>query len=302
MCWQSFTSDVKMISKAKGTEFSIKQSLQIGDKMLDFSKPLVMGILNITNDSFYSRSRVTTPLMWMDTADRMLAEGATILDLGAASSRPGAEAISEQEELHRIIPVIKELSAAFPKAILSIDTYRSSIASKAVEAGAHIINDISAGELDGKMFETIADLGVSYIMMHMQGTPENMQINPRYNDVVNDIKSYFEERLEKLARIGNCNVLLDPGFGFGKTISQNYEILRRLNEFSTFGLPIVAGLSRKSMIYNVLDSTPEKALIGTTVLNTLALLNGADILRVHDVRETAETIKLIESYNKKPVI
>lgn len=290
-----------MISKAKDTEFSNKPSLQIGDKMLDLSKPLVMGILNITKDSFYAGSMVATRELWMDKAGRMLADGASILDIGAASSRPGAEMITELEELHRIIPVVKELSKAFPDTILSVDTYRSSIAERTVEAGAHIINDISAGELDDKMFETIARIGVPYIMMHMQGTPDNMQAKPKYKDVVSEIKNYFKQRLEKLSHFGNVNVLVDPGFGFGKTIFHNYEILRRLNEFTSFGLPIVAGLSRKSMIYKVLDSSPENALNGTSVMNTLALLNGANILRVHDVQEALETIKLVGIYNNKPV-
>jgi len=269
--------------------------------MLDLSKPLVMGILNITKDSFYAGSMVATRELWMDKAGRMLADGASILDIGAASSRPGAEMITELEELHRIIPVVKELSKAFPDTILSVDTYRSSIAERTVEAGAHIINDISAGELDDKMFETIARIGVPYIMMHMQGTPDNMQAKPKYKDVVSEIKNYFKQRLEKLSHFGNVNVLVDPGFGFGKTIFHNYEILRRLNEFTSFGLPIVAGLSRKSMIYKVLDSSPENALNGTSVMNTLALLNGANILRVHDVQEALETIKLVGIYNNKPV-
>jgi dihydropteroate synthase len=292
---------IKMISRAKGTEFSNKLSLQIGDKLLDLSMPLVMGILNITTDSFYSASRVNTLEMWMSAANRMLVEGATILDIGAASSRPGAESISEEEELQRIIPVVKELSSAFPGAILSIDTFRSSIAEKAIKAGAHLINDISAGEFDDKMFETISELGVPYIMMHMQGTPGNMQANPKYTNVVDDIKTYFEQRLDKLFRHGIVNVLLDPGFGFGKTLAHNYEILRRLDEFSSFGFHIVAGLSRKSMIYKVLNSSPEDALNGTTVMNTLALLNGANILRVHDVREAMEAIKLVGTYNNPPV-
>lgn len=290
-----------MISKAKDTEFSYKQSLQIRGKKLDLSKPLVMGILNITTDSFYSHSRVKSPEMWMEAARRMIAEGAAILDIGAVSSRPGAIAISEQDELERLIPVILELSAAFPEAILSVDTYRSSIAARTVAAGAHIINDISAGELDTKMFETIADLGVPYIMMHMKGTPGNMQDDPKYNNVVDDIKIYFEKRLEKLYRYRHVEVLLDPGFGFGKTLAHNYEILRRLYEFSSLGLPILAGLSRKSMICKVLDVSPGNALTGTGVLNTLALLNGANILRVHDVREAMEAIKLVNAYNNKPV-
>jgi len=269
--------------------------------MLDLSKPLVMGILNITTDSFYSASRVFKMEMCIDAANEMLSAGASILDIGAVSSRPGAEMVDESEELERLIPVLKELSKTFPDAILSIDTWRSAIAARTVDAGAHIINDISAGELDAKMFETIARLKVPYIMMHMQGLPGTMQINPKYDDVVNDIKIYFNHRLEKLYHFGNTDVLLDPGFGFGKTIYHNYEILRRLNEFSSFGLPIVAGISRKSMIYKVLGSSPEESLNGTSVLNTLALLNGAKILRVHDVREVMETIKLVSLYKNEPV-
>jgi dihydropteroate synthase len=290
-----------MISKAKGTKFSDKQSLKTGCKMPDFSKPLVMGILNITNDSFYSGSRVPSSQLWMDSAYRMLRDGASILDIGAVSSRPGAEAIAEQDELERIIPVIREISRAFPDAIISVDTYRSSIAERAAGVGAHIINDISAGELDNKMFKTIARLGIPYIMMHMQGTPGSMQVNPVYKDVVNDIKAYFMQRIEKLSRFGDVSVLIDPGFGFGKTIAHNYEILKRLDEFSELGLPLVAGLSRKSMIYKTLGLSPAEALNGTSVLNTLALLKGANILRVHDVREAVETIKLVGFYNNNPV-
>lgn len=290
-----------MNSTSKGTEFYLKQSLRCGDKMLNIANPLVMGILNITPDSFYAASRYTKHESWMAAAQQMLAEGATILDIGAASSRPGAAIVSEDEELRRLIPVVAELASTFPDAVLSIDTYRASVAVKVVESGAHIINDISSGELDPEMFETIAGLGVPYIMMHMLGKPKHMQANPEYKDVVDDIKSYFEGRMEKLYHYGTVDVLLDPGFGFGKTIFHNYEILRRLNEFSCIGLPIVAGLSRKSMIYKVLGSTPEESLAGTTVLQTLALLNGANILRVHDVREAVETIKLMEVFKSKPV-
>jgi len=290
-----------MNSARKGTEFYLKQSLVCGNKMFNIAKPLVMGILNITPDSFYAGSRFAMRESWMAAARQMLAEGAAILDVGAVSSRPGADTVSEDEELRRLIPVVEELVRTFPCAVFSIDTYHASVAARAVESGAHIINDISAGELDPAMFETISGLGVPYIMMHMKGTPNHMQSNPVYTDVVNDIKTYFERRLEKLCHYGAADVLLDPGFGFGKTIFHNYEILRRLNEFTSIGLPIVAGISRKSMIYKVLDSTPEEALTGTTVLHTLALLNGADILRVHDVREAVETIKLIEVYKNKPV-
>ena len=290
-----------MNSTSKGTEFYLKQSLRCSNKMLNIAKPLVMGILNITTDSFYAGSRYAKRESWMAAAQQMLKEGAVILDIGAASSRPGAVTVSEDEELRRLIPVVEELAHAFPDSVLSVDTYRAVVAAKAIERGAHIINDISAGELDPAMFETIAGLGVPYIMMHMQGTPNHMQVNPVYTDVVNDIKTYFERRLEKLHHYGAVDILIDPGFGFGKTIFHNYEILRRLNEFSSIGLPIVAGLSRKSMIYKVLDSTPEQALTGTTVLHTLALLNGANILRAHDVREAVETIKLMEVYKIKPV-
>ena len=268
--------------------------------MLNIAKPLVMGILNVTPDSFYSGSRYVRHETLMEAALQMASEGVAILDIGAVSSRPGAAAVSEAEELRRLIPVVEELALSFPDIVLSIDTFRAAVAAKAIESGAHIINDISAGELDPAMFETIAGLGVPYIMMHMQGTPDLMQSNPVYNDVVKDIIAYFERRLEKLCHYGAASVLLDPGFGFGKTIRQNYEILRRLNEFTAMGLPMVAGLSRKSMIYKILNSTPEEALTGTTVLNSLALLNGANILRVHDVREAVETIKLMDVYKNKP--
>ena len=284
---------------SKGTEFYLKQSLRCGNKMLNIAKPLVMGILNITTDSFYAGSRTAGHEAWLAAARKMVDEGAAILDVGAASSRPGAAVVPEEEELRRLIPVVEELVHTFPDIVLSIDTYRAKVAAKSVASGAHIINDISAGELDPAMFETIAGLGVPYIMMHMQGEPNHMQSNPVYDDVVEDIKIYFERRLEKLCHYRAADVLLDPGFGFGKTIFHNYEILRRLGEFAGMGLPIVAGLSRKSMIYKVLNSTPEEALPGTTVLNTLALLNGANILRVHDVREAAETIKLMEVYKNK---
>ena len=290
-----------MNSTSKGTEFYLKQSLHCGDKILNIAKPLVMGILNITPDSFYAGSRYARYESWMAAAKQMLVEGAAILDVGAASSRPGAAIVSEDEELRRLIPVVEELAITFPDAVISVDTYRAAVAARAVESGAHIINDISAGELDPAMFETIAGLRVPYIMMHMQGTPNHMQTNPVYKDVVGDIKTYFEHRLEKLNHYGAVDVWLDPGFGFGKTIFHNYEILRRLNEFSSFGLPVVTGLSRKSMIYKVLDSKPEDALTGTNVLHTLALLNGANMLRVHDVREAVETIMLMEAYKNKPV-
>ena len=292
---------VLMNSTSKGTEFYLKQSLRCGDKMLNFAKPLVMGILNITPDSFYAGSRTPSQTLWMSAARQMIAEGATILDIGAASSRPGAATVTEDEELRRLIPVVEELVQAFPGAVLSIDTYRANVAARAIESGAHIINDISAGELDPAMFETIAGLGVPYIMMHMQGTPNHMQANPVYADVVNEIKIYFEHRMEKLFQYGAADVMLDPGFGFGKTIFHNYEILRRLNEFNSFGLPVVAGISRKSMIYKVLGTVPEEALNGTTALHSLALLNGADIIRVHDVREAVESIMLMEAYKNKPV-
>ena len=224
----------------------------------------------------------------------MLTEGASIIDIGAMSSRPGAKEISEKEEWKRLQKPIKSILKEFPEAILSIDTYRNGIVKKAIEEGAAIINDISGGELDNKMFETIAELQVPYVMMHMKGTPRNMQQSPEYQDVTLEIFDWFTPRVVKLKEMGVKEIILDPGFGFGKTVAHNYELLQKLHVFKIHDLPILAGLSRKSMIYKVLETTPQEALNGTSVLHLVALQQGAKILRVHDVKEAVETIKLFQ--------
>ncbi|HPE55776.1 MAG TPA: dihydropteroate synthase [Bacteroidales bacterium] len=256
-----------------------------------------MGILNITPDSFYDGGSLKTDTDILFRVEKMLSEGAAIIDIGAISTRPGANEVSESEELNRLTPVIDLISKKIPGTILSIDTYRSNIAKRAIETGAHIINDISGGNLDPKMFETIATLKVPYIMMHMQGTPATMQQNPQYTDVVADILDFFKVQINKLKSLGvTDNIVLDPGFGFGKTVEHNFQILKSLQRFSETGFPVLAGLSRKSMVNKIIGTMPENALNGTTALNVLALLNGASILRVHDVKEAVQAIKLVNFY------
>lgn len=262
--------------------------------MLDLDIPRVMGILNITPDSFYKGSRFSTDKEILRAATRMLEDGADILDVGGYSSRPGAKDITVEEERARVLNAVKLISRELPEAIISIDTFRAEIAREAVlECGAHIINDISGGEADNKMFSIVEKLNVPYILMHMKGEPRTMQKNPVYDDVVADILKWFGERIFKLKSAGLRDIIIDPGFGFGKTIDHNFELLRRLGDFSIAGLPVLVGLSRKSMIWKTLEINAAEALNGTSVLNAIALFNGADILRVHDVREVVQTIKLI---------
>jgi len=264
-------------------------------KLLDLTKPSVMGILNTTPDSFYDGSYYKQVDKITSKLDQMIDQGVTIVDIGAYSSRPGATYISEKEELSRLTPVLEIILKYFPGLIVSVDTFRSNIAQNVVNNfGVSIINDISAGELDTKMFVTISKLQVPYIMMHMRGTPEDMQNNTQYNDLIGEIISYFYEKVNRLKNLGHKDIIIDPGFGFSKTLNQNYEILKYLKSFEIFGLPILVGISRKSMIYKHLNINADKALNGTSVLNTIALQNGADILRVHDVKEAIETIKLVE--------
>ncbi len=250
--------------------------------------------MNITPDSFYDGGRYKRPFDAIKLAEKMLREGACILDMGAASSRPGAAIIDPISEQERLLPALKAVLKQFPEAIISIDTYHSSTARMAVDQGAHMINDISAGNIDKNMFKTIAELGVPYVMMHMQGTPENMQEKPQYNDIVKEVTAFFSERIAKLKNLGVHDIIIDPGFGFGKTLRHNYELLNKLDFFIITGLPLLVGLSRKSMINKVIGTQPIKALNGTTVLNTIALEKGADILRVHDVKEAVEAIKIVE--------
>ncbi|GAB4497898.1 MAG: dihydropteroate synthase [Saprospiraceae bacterium] len=271
-------------------------TLNCRGQLLDLSRPLVMGILNVTPDSFFDGGRYSGKDAALKQAEKMLSEGAAILDIGGASSRPGAAEISEKEEFERVVPVIEVIKSHFSEAIISIDTWRASVAKAAIEAGASMVNDISGGQFDGKMFETVAALGTPYILMHMQGTPATMQQNPHYEDVVTEVLDFFIKKIEKLRALGVKDIVLDPGFGFGKTVEHNYQLLKNLHVFgSVTGLPVLAGISRKSMICKVLKVNPEHALNGTTALHIVALQQGAKILRVHDVREAVEVIKLWET-------
>jgi dihydropteroate synthase len=268
--------------------------INVRGTLMDLSVPKVMGIINVTPDSFYGRSRSTDEEDIITVATEMIEDGADILDVGGYSTRPGADEISYEEERGRVINAVKVISRELPEAVISVDTFRSEIAREAVlEYGAAIINDISGGEFDPDMFRTVDKLKVPYILMHMQGVPKTMQHNPSYDDVVADILKWFGERITRLQSMGVADIIIDPGFGFGKTPAHNFEILRRLSEFSVSGLPLLVGISRKSMIWRTLDITPEDALTGTIVLNTVALMNGADILRVHDVKEAVEAVKLV---------
>ena len=284
-------------SGAKDTFFSRKKTINCGGKLLTIDKPLVMGILNITPDSFYDGGFYVSEIDQIKQTEKMLEEGADIIDIGAVSTRPGAKEVSKEEELKKIVSVIELLLKNFPKIIISVDTYRADIAKNAIESGAKIINDISGGMFDSKIFETVADLNVPYIMMHIKGTPENMQLNPNYSDIVKEIIFFFSQQIDKLKKIGVNDVIIDPGFGFGKTLENNYELLKKLDNFKIFELPLLVGFSRKSMINKVLNTKPYEALTGTTVLNTIALMNGANILRVHDVKPAVETIKIVNKLN-----
>ena len=262
-------------------------------KLIDVSSPKVMGILNITPDSFFDGGKYKNESDILSQVEKMLSEGATFIDVGAYSSRPGAKHISEEEELQRILPVVKLLVKEFPEIIISVDTFRSEVAKQTINAGAAIINDISTGKMDTNMFATVAALQVPYIIMHMQGTPQNMQENPQYNNVTTEVIQFFAEQIFKLRQLKVNDVIIDPGFGFGKTVDHNYELLKDLSLFKNLDTPILAGISRKSMLYKTLDITAKKALNATTSANTIALLNGANILRVHDVKEAMEAIKIV---------
>lgn len=278
-----------------GTLFSKRHSLNLQGRIIDLSSPIVMGILNATPDSFYSRSRLPNPEDAVARAREMLEQGAKIVDVGAVSSRPGAENITEEEELNRLSPVIEAIRRKIPDCAVSVDTWRGSVALAMYERyGIHMVNDISAGKMDPSMFHVMARLGIPYVIMHMQGTPSNMQDAPHYGNVVDELLQFFGERVDKLRKKGINDIVIDPGFGFGKTLEQNYALLRDLDAFRILELPLMAGLSRKSMIYKVLDSDPDHSLVGTTAAHMAALLNGASILRVHDVRAAMETVKIFE--------
>lgn len=271
------------------------KSINCNGKLIDFTTPKVMGILNSTPDSFFDGGIYKDLAAMLHQVEKMLQEGATFIDIGAYSSKPNAKKVDEKEELDRITPVVKALVKEFPHILISIDTFRSTIAKECIQLGACMINDISAGSLDKNMFHTVAELQVPYILMHMQGTPQTMQAHPTYKDVISDILYYFSKKISELRALKVNDIIIDVGFGFGKTAAHNFELLRELNLFETYELPILAGLSRKSMLYNLLETTPQKALNATTVANTIALLNGASILRVHDVKEAIEAIKVVET-------
>ncbi|MBN8676614.1 MAG: dihydropteroate synthase [Chitinophagales bacterium] len=262
-------------------------------RLLDLSMPVVMGILNLTPDSFFDGGKYSHADAIFQQAEKMLQEGATILDLGGASSRSGAAEVPEAEEMRRVLPAVTGILQRFPESILSIDTWRAPVAEAAINAGAHIINDISGGSLDPELFATAGRLQTPYILMHMQGTPQTMQQHPHYEDVVTEVLDYFIEKTARLRAVGVKDIILDPGFGFGKTVAHNYTLLRQLHTFGTVtGLPVLAGISRKSMICKALGVKPENALNGTTALHMVALQQGACILRAHDVREAREVITL----------
>lgn len=274
-----------------------QSTLNCRGKLLDMSRPVVMGILNVTPDSFFDGGRHTGVEPALRQAEKMLSEGATLIDVGGASSRPGAPEVPENEELERVIPVIRTIKSHLPQAFVSVDTWRASVARAAVAAGADIVNDISAGKMDAGLYEAVAALDVPYILMHMQGTPGTMQQNPQYTDVVTEVLDFFIAELARLRALGIKDIVLDPGFGFGKTVEHNFALLKNLHVFSAAtGLPVLAGLSRKSMICKVLKVKPEHALNGTTALHMVALQQGARILRAHDVKEAVEVIRLWEQF------
>lgn len=274
---------------------SKNQSINVNGQLMDLSTPQVMGILNITPDSFYSNSRKQTEAEIAERAAQIIAEGGSIIDIGAYSSRPNAEHISAQEEMDRLCKGLAVVCREQPGAVISVDTFRADVARMCVEEyGVALINDIAAGEMDADMFRTVADLRVPYIIMHMQGTPQNMQLHPHYDHVVKEVMYYFSEKVARLRDLGVRDIILDPGFGFGKTLDHNYELLAGMEELSSFGLPVLVGVSRKSMIYKLLGGTPAEALNGTSVIHTLCLLKGADILRVHDVKEAVEAVRIVQ--------
>ena len=268
--------------------------INVNGRLMDLNEPQVMGILNVTPDSFYAGSRGVTERYILERLQQIMDEGASIVDVGAYSSRPGAQEVSVEEEMERLRTGLELIRKHRPEAIVSVDTFRADVAKMCVEEyGVAIINDISAGQMDKEMFTTMARLGIPYIIMHMKGTPQTMQNNPQYEHFLKEIFYYFSEKVQKLRDLGVKDIIIDPGFGFAKTLEHNYELMNHLEEFSLFELPLLVGVSRKSMIYKLLGTTPEEALNGTTSLNTIALLKGANILRVHDVKEAIEAVRIV---------
>ena len=277
-------------------EITTARYINVNGSLLDLSQPRVMGILNVTPDSFYAGSRTQTEAEIVRRVKQIVSEGAAIIDIGAYSSRPNADNVSAREEMERLRMGLKILFEIQPDAVVSVDTFRADVARMCVEEyGVAIINDIAAGEMDANMFHTVAALNVPYIMMHMQGTPQSMQQHPHYDNLLKEVFLYFARKVQQLRDLGVKDIILDPGFGFGKTMEHNYELLSHLEEFRIFELPLLVGVSRKSMIYLLFDITPQEALNGTTVLDTICLLKGADILRVHDVKEAVETVRIVQA-------
>lgn len=285
---------------AKNTFFCSNFQLNIRGVVREFSRPLVMGILNVTPDSFHEASRVRSSAEVIEKAEQMIAAGASVLDVGGYSSRPGAAAISEAEEQKRVIPAIAQLAKQFPQAIISVDTFRSSIAKEALASGASIVNDISAGQLDDNMMRVVAEMKAPYLLMHMRGTPQNMQLNTSYTCLVKELHSFFSERIAMARRVGITDIVIDPGFGFGKSREQNFELLRHLALLHLYNCPLMVGISRKSMIYKTLNTEPSDSLNGTTALHMAALAEGVHLLRVHDVKEAVECIQLFEAIQEVP--
>ena len=275
----------------------IKTSINCKGNLINLSTPKVMGILNITPDSFFDGGKYKDEKAILLQVEKMLIDGATFIDVGAYSSRPGAKHISEEEEINRIVPVVKLLVSHFPTILISVDTFRSKVAQKCIEAGAALINDISGGDLDDKMFDVVASLQVPYIVMHMQGNPQNMQEAPAYDNIVTEVFYESSKKVEKLNALHVHDVILDVGFGFGKSVVHNYELLKNLDYFQQMELPVLTGVSRKSMLYKPLDITPQEALNATTIANTIALQKGTQILRVHDVKEAVEAVKIFGLMN-----
>jgi dihydropteroate synthase len=285
--------------EAKDTFFYKKTTLNCRGRLLDITVPAVMGILNLTPDSFYDGGKHRTEAEILRHAERMLQEGALIIDAGACSTRPGASEISPEEELKRLIPAIELIRREFPEALVSADTYRARVAREAVQAGASLVNDISAGTFDPDMLPEVAAMQVPYLLMHIRGTPRTMQEDPHYEDVVTEVISFLASRAAEARSHGITDIVLDPGFGFGKNTDHNYSLLKNLDSLHILGYPVLAGVSRKSMINRVIGTRPENALNGTTVIHTLALLKGASILRVHDVKEAVQAVKLVQMYQSR---
>jgi dihydropteroate synthase len=272
-------------------------TLNCKGKLLVLDGPVVMGIINATPDSFY-KGNINDDILQL--ADKMIADGATMIDIGGQSTRPGSQRITAEEEIERVVPVIATIHAHFPATIISVDTYSSKVAAAAVQAGASIVNDISAGNMDAEMIATVAALQAPYICMHMKGTPESMQQEPQYDDVAKEVLDFFIAKISECKKAGIVDIIIDPGFGFGKSITHNFSLLKKMEVLGILKLPVLAGLSRKSTVYKTLHTTADNALNGTTVLNTMALLNAASILRVHDVKEAMEAITLFNAYKKAP--